>query len=975
MTEPDPPKVHGVPPGTDFCAAFVAGLLGRTAGWDPMRLARVRIYVNTRRTGRRMTALLAASGARLLPRIVPVSELAVTEAEAGLPVPVPDLRRRLQLTRVIHTLLDRQPEIAPRAAAFDLAESLAGLMDEMFDEGVGPASLIGQDFGELSEHWARSAEVLEVIAPYFGPEGQAEMTGAARLAALVTRLESSWAAEPPGDPVIVAGSTGSRGSTHRLMAAVARLPQGAVVLPGFDFDLPAPVWKVLSLSGAEDHPQCRFAKFCATLALPPGAVTAWHGPATGGARNRLISLALRPAPVSDQWIVEGPRLPGLAEAARGMTLIEAPGPRIEALSIALALRRAVAEGRSAAVVTADRRLTRMIAAELTRWGIQPDDSAGEPLAQTAPGRLLRLTAEALADPVQSDRLLVILKHPLTHAGEGRGRHLLWTRDLELRLRREGHPVPGTAVLRDLALRDGAGREAWAGWIGAALRIRPVDGRIALAEHVRLHLAMAELLVAGPVPDDGGSRLWAGPDGAEARAAMAALEREADHGGDLTALEYRDLVRAMLARGEVRQTVRGHPQVRFWGTIEARVQGADLIVLGSLNDGLWPRHPPPDPWMNRRMRAEAGLTSPERRIGLSAHDFQQAAMAPEVILTRATLDGSAETVPSRWVSRLVNLLDGLPDTGRPALAAMRERGADWMVLAEAIDRPAVPVAPARRPAPRPPVAARPKELSVTEIQTLIRDPYAIYARHVLGLRKLDPLRPEPDALARGSVIHDVLERYIRAVLEAGEVMDAKALMTVADLVLDSTAHWPGIRLLWRARIAGFADWFIATEMTRAGAMPLVIEAKQKLHFPDPDFTLTGKPDRIDLLADRTLEIIDYKTGAAPKKDDILRFDRQLTLLAIMAEAGAFPEVAGHPVARLTHYALGREPRAAPQMLEPGEVDRARDEFSQLLAAWARRDRGYLARRAKEGVGWDGDYDQLARYGEWSAADWPEPEEVG
>jgi inactivated superfamily I helicase len=106
MTEPDPPKVHGVPPGTDFCAAFVAGLLGRTAGWDPMRLARVRIYVNTRRTGRRMTALLAASGARLLPRIVPVSELAVTEAEAGLPVPVPDLRRRLQLTRVIHTLLE-----------------------------------------------------------------------------------------------------------------------------------------------------------------------------------------------------------------------------------------------------------------------------------------------------------------------------------------------------------------------------------------------------------------------------------------------------------------------------------------------------------------------------------------------------------------------------------------------------------------------------------------------------------------------------------------------------------------------------------------------------------------------------------------------------------------------------------------------------------------------------------------------------
>ena len=971
MTEP-PPEVYGIPPGRDFCETFVAGFLDRTTGWDPMRVARATVYTNTRRTGRRMTALLTATGARLLPRIVPVSELAATAAAADLPVPVPALRRRLQLTRVIHGLLDSQPDIAPRSAAFDLADSLAGLMDEMFDEGVPPAAVIGQDFGELSAHWERAAAVLSVITRYFGPEAAPEMTAAARLAALVARLETDWAIRPPEDLVIVAGSTGSRGSTHRLMAAVARLPQGAVVLPGFDFDLPVSVWPVLRDTGAEDHPQFRFARFCETLDLPPAQVLPWHGPAAGGARNRLVSLALRPAPVSDQWIVEGPHLPGLTEAAAGMTLIEAPGPRIEALAIALALRRAVADGRSAAVVTPDRRLTRMIAAELSRWGITPDDSAGEPLVQTAPGRLLRLTAEALAEPVASDRLLVILKHPLTHALTGRGRHLDWTRDLELRLRRAGNPLPDAPGIAEMA---GAARADWAAWIAAALRVPPVEGRVSLATHVRLHLAMAEMLVAGAAPGDGGARLWAGPDGTAARAAMAGLEREADHGGAMTALEYRDLVIAMLARGEVRQTVRGHPQVRLWGTIEARVQGADLVVLASLNDGMWPAHPPPDPWMNRRMRAIAGLTSPERRIGLSAHDFQQAVTAPEVILTRAVRDGAAETVPSRWVSRLVNLLDGLPATGRPALQAMRARGTDWMTLADAVDRPADRVDPVRRPAPRPPVDVRPKQLSVTEIQTLIRDPYAIYARHVLRLRKLDPLRPEPNALLRGTLVHDVLDRFLRRVLDDPAALTPAVLMDVADDVLGSAAHWPGERMLWRARIAGFAEWFVSTETTRSEVETKVIEDKQRLVFDGHDFTLTGKPDRIDLLPDGTLEIIDYKTGSPPKAEDFKRFDRQLVLLAIMAEAGAFEAVAGHPVSRVTHYALGRDPKASVNLMAEGEVKEAEAQFRALLADWARRERGYQARRAKEGVLWDGEYDRLARYGEWSAADWPVPEDVG
>ncbi len=685
MFEPQAlPRVFAVPPGEDFSAAFVQGLLARQAGGDPFDAARVQVLVNTRRSGKRITEMLIDGGARLLPRITPISDLASAMALPDSELPTPDLRRRLQLNRIVLALLDRQPDLAPRAAAFDLAETLARLIDEMHEEGVAPEALLGRDFGDLSQHWQRSLEVLSIVARYFGPGSEAAMTPAARLAEAVIRLAADWRAHPPAHPVIVAGSTGSRGTTFRLMQAVARLPQGALVLPGYDFAQPEVVWQQILDTRAEEHPQYRFARLRQALGLDGADVRPWTA-ARGGARNALISLSLRPAPVSDQWIVEGPALGDLTAATAGMALVEAPDARTEALAIATALRRAVAEGRSATVVTPDRNLTRQVAAELGRWHIAADDSAGEPLAQTPRGRLLRHAAEALVEPPRVETLLVILKHPLTHAGGGRARHLRWTRELELRLRRDGRPRPGSGDLARLIEKDGKGRGDWAAWIADTLVDAPRAPRRALADHLRHHVALAEALVAGSAPEGEGP-LWTGAEGVEARRVMAGLEREADHGGELTTEEYRDLVTALLVGGEVRQTAEAHPLVRFRGTLEARVQGADLVILAGLNEAMWPAHAAPDPWMNRRMRREVGLTLPERRIGLSAHDYQQAVTTPQVILTRQVRDASAQTVPSRWLGRLIGLLDGLPDTGAPALAAMRARGAALIALAEALDRP-------------------------------------------------------------------------------------------------------------------------------------------------------------------------------------------------------------------------------------------------------------------------------------------------
>jgi ATP-dependent helicase/nuclease subunit B len=965
MFTSDRPHLFGIPSGTDFSRAFVEGL-DRLLGSDPFAQARATIYVNNRRTGRRITELMSASGARLLPRIVPVSDLGLSEV-AGMPPPVPSLRRQLSIAQLIRALLDRQPDLAPRSAAFDLAESLVALMDEMSDEAVDPETLIGQDFGDLSVYWQRSAAFLSLVAEHFGPDSAAELTQAGRLASVVAALTTAWEEQPPAHPVIVAGSTGSRGSTHALMRAVSRLPNGAVVLPGFDFDLPEAVWTVIADEGAEDHPQFRFARLCRALDVAPPEVRPWRDAAGGHPRNRLISLALRPAPVSDQWIAEGPRLGDLTPATEGLTLIEAPTLRDEALSIALALRQAVEAGRTAAVVTPDRRLTRQVAAELERWGITADDSAGAPLALSPAGRLLRLAAAALAEAPGSEALLILLKHPLVNAVD-RQVHLERVRRLELTLRRKGHPAPSADLLREMIADKGA----WSDWV-VGLVSPGTDGRDA-ADHVADHIALVDRLGAGPAGRaDAAHGPWSGADGAEARRVMATLEREAGHGGWLTRVEYRDLVESLLARGEVRQAIAGHPQVRFWGTIEARVQGADLVILAGLNDGVWPAHPPPDPWMNRAMRRTVGLTSPERRIGLSAHDFQQAVSAPTAILTRSLRADGAQTVPSRWLARLTNLLDGLPE-GKPALAAMRRRGSGLLALAAAMDRRAPRRPPVPRPAPRPPVDARPTQLSVTEFRTLVSDPYAIYARHVLRLRPLDPLRAEPDRPLQGDLQHKVLERFVLDTLDDPARMEPGHLLEIADRILTDEVHWPAVRQIWRARMVALADWFVDEESRRRQvSSPVVIETKGSLHLPELGFTLTGKPDRIDRYQDGRLEVVDYKSGKVPAPADIDRLDRQLWLLALMIEGGAFVE-AGSGVALVTHYGLG-ETRVSANAVDADLLARHRDDLLALLRAYQARERGYASKRLAEMDRFEGDYDHLARRGEWSPAQMPEGEDVG
>ena len=974
-------RVFATPLGVDFSAALVGGVEERLQGKPPEALARVEIYVNTARTQRRLRALYAARGPGFLPQIRLVTDLATRPDMADLPTPIPPLRLRLQLSQLVAALLDREPELAPRSSLYGLSDSLADLMAEMQEEGVTPEDIAALDVGDHSTHWQRAQTFLSIVAPHFAGSVD-HMSAEARQSAVVDRLAKLWRAAPPDHPVIVAGSTGSRGPTSRFMQAVAGLPQGAVVLPGLDFDQPRAVWDRLldrsahALSGGEDHPQFRFARFAERVGLHPVEISRWgqERPASP-ARNRLMSLALRPAPVTDQWLSEGPGLTDVDEAAHGLTLIEADTPQQEAAAIALRLKRAADEGRSAALISPDRALTRQVTAALDRWRIEPDDSAGEPVSQTAPGRFLLHVAEAMSDRITAEALMVLLKHPLAHSDrEDRGDHLRRTRDLELELLRGKLPFPERAELIEWAGKRSSDPDAisWAVWVADSVLGLTAPGSRPLADHVAAHLEATRRLAAGPGADGAGG-LWQKNEGEAARKILQSLEEESGHGGAVTAGEYRDFLSALLREEEARDPLSPHPDIMIWGTLEARVQGADLVLLAGLNEGVWPAAPGADPWLNRKMREAVGLRLPDRVIGLSAHDFQQSVTGAEVWLCRAKRDAETETVPSRWLNRIVNLMQGASGQSAAALEGMRTRGAEWLAWAARLDE-TTRVPEEKRPAPAPPADQRPDQLSVTQVEKLIRDPYWVYARKVLDLKPLDPLRQRPDAPLRGTVLHDVLRQFIRATWEALPEDAEALLLRIADEVLGQQAPWPAARRMWRARIARVAGWFVATERARrAVARPHLLEAYGTAEIGVPGFALTGTADRIDLAPDGQVLIYDYKTGSPPSKDQEKAFNKQLWLEAAMAGAGAFGET--WQARHIAYIGLGSGGKVAEHDVTSEEIAEIVEEFGQLIGHYLNENNGFPSRRAMEQVKFDGDYDHLARFGEWDETQDPVVVRVG
>jgi len=368
-----------------------------------------------------------------------------------------------------------------------------------------------------------------------------------------------------------------------------------------------------------------------------------------------------------------------------------------------------------------------------------------------------------------------------------------------------------------------------------------------------------------------------------------------------------------------------------------------------------------------MREAFGLPSPERRIGLAAHDVAQAFAAPRVALTRALRVDGTPTVPARWLQRLDNLLLGLK--AQKALSG----GAQWLAWQQLLDSPAGPPTPTQRPAPTPPVAARPRKLSVTQVETWMRDPYGVYAKHILRLNALDPLDADPGAADRGSFIHEALDRFVKS-WRADEAPEAayERLLTFGQEAFAPALSSPGVWAFWWPRFERIARWFVGNESVRRKvATPLAVEGWGELTLPGPAglFTLVAKADRIDHLNDGRLAVIDYKTGGVPTKGDLERgLAPQLPLEAMMAARGGFKDVPAGDVAEIAFWRLsGGRPVAEIKAYDaPQFAADAYDGLCRLIAAFDDPATPYLARPRAEHAPRFSDYEHLARVKEWSAS---------
>ena len=938
-----------IPAYRPFAQDLARGLTDALAVEGPENLSRALVLTPTRRGARALADAfigVAEGRAILPPQLRPLGDLDEGEPpfEPGdialdLPAAIEPLRRRFELTRLA-------------AAHWDL---LPG------------RDLTASGALEMAEHWQISRRFLEAALAAW-PSRLAELGLAdvsERRVRLLRRLAEHWTDSPPTGVIVAAGSTGTAPATRDLLIAIAGAPQGCVVLPGLDQNLAEKSWAKVDVQ----HPQGALKRLLDRAGVQKDEVATWPASrqpdSAGRWRQRLVNEALRPAEETADWLrvigtlkAEDPD--AIAKGLAGLSAITARTEDEAATAAALLLREALeTPERTAALVTPDQALARRVTAKLARWGVTPDSSAGESLAGCPAGVLARLVVRAANDPLDPVILLGLLKHPLARLGDStdlerhglRGPRARTWEDLRARLgKRAPEALPLAERLQSLV--------QGLSWTGVADPVSEAARRTAIA---------MEAICA----DDSGQTglLWAGHGGEAMARLLAGLVADA---GDLPPASPRgfaDMLERLMASETIRSGGATHPRLRILGAIEARLVRADRLVVAGLEEGVWPASAALDPFLSRPMREDLGLPSPERRIGLSAHDFAQAACAPEVILLHTERREGAPSVKSRWLWRLETLARGAGLT-IPSHAHVL----DW---ARGLDAPPEgPPKPMSRPAPCPPVHDRPRELAVTRVENLVRDPYAVWARDILRLYALRRPDEAPDARERGTAIHKAFERFAE---RHPRILPDDTAGEFEQLYIEALAEAglaPESLARERALAREAALWVAEQERARrADGREIHVELKGALTFPAPagPFTITARADRIEATPDGYGHILDYKTGRAPSKKEVdTGFSPQLTLTAAILQAGGFAKLGKRDPGDLTYLEItGRRPAGKVETrAEAGPESRlaaqlALEGVQTLAARYDEATQPYLSRIAPQFLkARVSDYDHLARVFEWS-----------
>ena len=1034
-----PPRVFTIPSGAPFLPTLSRALLdgalieGFPGAGGATALADATIYVPTQRAAQALAgALLAASGAQslILPRIAPLGAFEPEEAATfladdegaerpALPPAVGALARRhalATLTRAwgkalrgaIRTVDDdgrlvvdaSEPALvaATPAEAYALAGDLAALIDDMIIEGALREKIGTLAPGDHDPYWGITLDFLKIAFARW-PEWLAEknlIDRAKRIALLIDHEIKALADGARRGPTIIAGSTGANRATARLIAAIARAPQGAVVLPDLDLNLDNAAWAMIGSSdessqGIAGHPQALMRRLIGEIGVSREDVAQLGqlSPALA-ARSAFLSEALRPAESTERWRERDGALSPLAVAAAlaDVTIVVADNETEEALALAIAMREALeTPSKTAALITPDPSIARRVAAELKRWDVEVEDSAGRTLGQSPAGALARLILDA-AIAFTPRSCLALLAHPAARFGRARAELESAARALELAVfraiplrslddidrafaaaREAGQDSHAHPAVRRIGEADRQAAEALARDVTQALRSLCALGRDApLRDCLALHRAAISAAVAGP-PGAAEDPLGSEP----LTELMDEWSEAAAESFPLALAEYSVLFNDALASTRSPPAGGGHPRLKILGLLEARLISFDCAILAGLDETVWPPAVATDAFLNRPMRAALGLTAPERRIGQTAHDFVAALGAREAILSRARKRGGEPTVASRFLQRLA----AAAGADSRAVAGAEARGRRYLGFARALDRPGE-FKPATRPAPRPPVADRPRALSVTRIETLRRDPYAIYAEYILGLKALDPVERDLGPREAGTAWHAALQQFAEEFSAGALPPEARErLFAIARERFAPLCAEPGFAALNWPRIEKGLDFFLAFERrSRPGIARVRVERQGAIPVPlvsGMPFKLSARADRIDVLGAGGARLIDYKSGSVPGVSEVkVGFAPQLTLEAAMLRRGGFDGLPALETVEALYLKLGgakggeEKPAGGQDEDIAALAEKHFAELVSLLDQFDREETPYLSRPFPKFASRYSDYDHLARVKEWSTA---------
>lgn len=968
-----------------FVDELAAGILDRY-GNDPLTLSSATVLLPNRRAVRALReAFLRLQGNKplLLPSLRAIADVDEDELEAfsagfalnfgSITPPIPGLQRQALLTRLLEQWKvpgSGVERLAP-AQAWRLAADLARFLDHMHTAGVEPKKLKDLAPEHLAQHWQHTLEFLTIVTEHW-PRILDELglqDPAAHRNEAIRALAANYVSNPPSGPVIAAGSTGSVPATAQFLAVVARLPNGFVVLPGLDRSIADDIWDSID----ETHPQMSLRLLLEAMGVSRYEVEDWRSAPPGGdasARAKLMSSALLPSAHTSRWLSDP--IDFEAEAPfEGLSAIVAPSRREEAAAIAVALRGVLEEpGKTGALVTPDRQLALHVRLALQRWGIEIDDSGGDSALNSMTGRLLALVAAAASDNFGPLSFLSLLQHPLVAAGMRRQELIAGVRRLDRFLLRGVRPSGGLAGLQErldslLKSRDSEIQSSDADFLAVIIdKLKPLANALAKPNNLKdvlvAHIECAEALCSA-ADEEGAPILWRGEAG-EALANHLSDTIDFAHNVQVPSAESYDALFSEVVREvTVRPTWNKHPRLAIWGPLEARLQRADLMILGGLNEGVWPTDLSVDPWMNKSMRAEFGLPPQERKIGQSAHDFVMASGAKELILSRSEKIDGTPTVPSRWWFRI----EACAGRSIPSAGSLQQWAASLDEVAN--------VQPAAPPSPRPPVSARPTKLSVTQVQEWMRDPYALFAKKILRLQPLDPIDDKPNASQKGILLHEALERFLQEDGPKSGPDGLARLTAVGRQVFEPVMSQPAVYAFWWPRFERIAAWFVEQYPTHNEHYETVLVEGWASGDLDcaphgPAFTLVAKADRIDQnRVTGAYLVIDYKTGATPTEKQVeAGYAPQLPLEAWLVQSGAFDGLSAGPVENLVFWKIsGGDPvqeQKRPVKDVAESVARAEQGLRILVQTFADPATPYLSNPRPTITGY-GDYDHLARVQEW------------